>query len=504
MKQKTFMWRWQDVFLNAVEYLLTRIFLVMELPIKFNTFIIGIPIDNRNLELIYFHRRNCGLRRADFEGIWAIAEDNFNCDPEQFFFMGNAHLDRAHKDSLYPKALRQAICSILDRYDRSRNRVSFCSFPVQKNEHWIVAVIQLDRRDFDRQYRLNQQTYKLHSIREYRIERCFLEAIIYKVLAESEQELQRSSEGSVISLNNCERVIEDAASSLLKSVEIHINNWNRVDLLSFANIIAAERYEGAASEGRLIICQTDHPDISAKIKLATPIEIYNYRGIRKLLEVSSSNMALLCDVDSVWGLGIPLDTYQPSRENLFEIRFAEHHTWELVHAENIMLRVKYRQARLPRARFDRQLFRDRVHQLFKVNESTASILVKAVEAAIEQRHGTMLVITPEAESETKRLSAQCTVIEPVIVSKDIISHLSSIDGAILISTEGIIHSFGAILDGKASENGNPARGARYNSAIRYIDGEIARNVPCLALIVSEDGYVDLYPNWKNLNIADDK
>ena len=202
-------------------------------------------------------------------------------------------------------------------------------------------------------------------------------------------------------------------------------------------------------------------------------------------------MALLCDIETVWGLGLPLDTYQPSRENLFEIRFAEHHTWELVHAENIMLRVKYRQARLPRARFDRGLFCDRVHQLFDVDRATANLLVKAVEAAVQQRHGTMLVITPEAEQETQRLAAQSTVIEPVIASQSIISHLSSVDGAILISPEGVIYSFGVILDGQASKNGNPARGARYNSAIRYVD-EMSRKVNCLALIVSEDGYVDLY------------
>ena len=205
-------------------------------------------------------------------------------------------------------------------------------------------------------------------------------------------------------------------------------------------------------------------------------------------------MALLCDINSVWGLGSSLDTYQPSREDLFEIRFAEHHTWELIHADNIMLRVKYRQARLPRARFDKQLFGDRLIKLFKVNESTVNLLVKAVEAAVQQRHGTMLVITPEAERESQRLAAQSTVIDPVMVSQDIVSHLSSIDGAILISPEGIVYSFGVILDGKATANGSSTRGARYNSAIRYVDGEMSRNISCLALIVSEDGYVDLYPN----------
>ena len=497
MQMRMFMWRWQHRFQDAIASLLRSIFQILELPIVSNTFIIGISIDGKKTEQICFQAEDCGLSPEEFKEVFAIAKDNFNRDPEQFFFMGAAHLNRAHKDSLYPKALRKAVNSILQQHDRERKQVSFCSFPVQKNDYWIITVIQLRQQDFDSQYRLNKDTHEIHSMRSYRIDRCFLEALIYRVLKESELELQRPSEGNTSSLGNPERIIEDAASSLLKSVEVHINQWNKVDLLSFANAIAAERYEGAASEGKLIICSTNHPDISAKVKLKTPIEIYNYRGIRKLLEVSSSKMALLCDIESVWGLGIALDTYQPSQENLFEIRFAEYHTWELVHAENIMLRVKYRQARLPRARFDQKLFCDRVTELFQINQTTANILVKAVEAAVKQRHGTMLVITPEAEQETKRLATQSTLIEPVIVSKDIISHLSSIDGAILISPEGIIYSFGVILDGKASENGNSIRGARYNSAIRYIDGEMSRNINCLALIVSEDGYVDLYPNLKS-------
>lgn len=486
------MWQWQDIFLEAVKNLLANIFRTLELSIACNVMTIRVPLTSQDVELISCLPEDCGFSADDFQQVFSIAKHNFNNDPEQFFFMGSAHLDRIHKASLYPKALRNAIQSILRHYDNQRKQTSFCSFPIQKNDYWIATIIQIDRQDFDSQYRLKKQEHEIYVMGKQRIDRCFLEALLYRVLKESEQELQRLSESKTATLANCERVIEDAASSLLKAIELHINSWHSVDLLSFANAIAAERYEGAASEGRLIICSNNHPDIAAKIKLHTPIEVYNYRGIRKLLEVSSNQMALLCDVETVWGLGIPLDTYQPSQEDLFEIRFSEHYTWELVHAENIMLRVKYRQPRLPRARFDRRLFYHHLYELFQVNQTTANLLVQAVEAAVKQRHGTMLVITPEAESETQRLAAQSTVIEPVVVSQEIISHLSSVDGAILIAPEGKVYSFGVILDGKASKNGSSSRGARYNSAIRYVDEQKERQINCLALIVSEDGYVDLY------------
>ena len=48
---------------------------------------------------------------------------------------------------------------------------------------------------------------------------------------------------------------------------------------------------------------------------------------------------------------------------------------------------------------------------------------------------------------------------------------------------------GVILDGKSRPNrGTPTRGARYNSAVRYVESS---PYPCLAVVVSEDGMVDI-------------
>jgi protoheme ferro-lyase len=47
------------------------------------------------------------------------------------------------------------------------------------------------------------------------------------------------------------------------------------------------------------------------------------------------------------------------------------------------------------------------------------------------------------------------------------------------------------LDGLASKKGTPARGARYNSAIRYAE---TSHYPCMAIVVSEDGSIDLVPD----------
>jgi DisA bacterial checkpoint controller nucleotide-binding len=52
---------------------------------------------------------------------------------------------------------------------------------------------------------------------------------------------------------------------------------------------------------------------------------------------------------------------------------------------------------------------------------------------------------------------------------------------------------GVILDGHASGKGDPSRGSRFNSAIRYYE---TQGGDCLVIIVSEDGMINLLPNLR--------
>lgn len=494
-KLRMFMWQWQHVFQKAVELLLEEIFKILELQPSFEVFVLGIPVDGENIEHVYFQPEDWGVLQKEFREVFKTTKNYYENDPEQNLMMGAAHLDEAHKKSLYPKSLRRATQEILESYETGSDKITFCSFPVIMNNHWVMTVIQLDKKFYDQHYHLQSKSFEIRPMRFRQLDGSFFEAIVWETLSACQRELLSPSQGQHYWFANVERLFEDAASSLLSSIRFRVNEMGG-DLLTLSNAISAERYEGAGSRGRLIVVYPDSPDINVHIRLKDPIDINNYRGIRKLLEVSSNSMALLCDGESIWGLGNPLNSYDSVNENLFELRFTEHYTWELVHADNVMLRVRYRQPRLPKERFDKAQFYDHVGRLFKVSKDKSDILIEGVEGAINQRHGTMLVITPKAFEEANRLSAQSTIIKPIVVTQEIISHISSVDGAILISPDGVIFGFGVILDGLASENGNPARGARFNSAIRYVDGQIKSGTSCLALIVSEDGYVDIYPKLR--------
>jgi hypothetical protein len=101
----------------------------------------------------------------------------------------------------------------------------------------------------------------------------------------------------------------------------------------------------------------------------------------------------------------------------------------------------------------------------------------------------MLVISSSAAHEAARLAHQCTRVRPFRPSPATVALVTSIDGAVLVDLDGLCHAIGVILDGVASPRCTPARGARFNSAVRYAYGRD----DCMVVVKSEDGMVDLLP-----------
>jgi hypothetical protein len=76
------------------------------------------------------------------------------------------------------------------------------------------------------------------------------------------------------------------------------------------------------------------------------------------------------------------------------------------------------------------------------------------------------------------------------MTEEMLERVSGIDGSILIDPSGVCHAIGVILDGEATGNCSPARGSRYNSALRYVKAANSRR---LAIVVSDDRTVDIVP-----------
>jgi DNA integrity scanning protein DisA with diadenylate cyclase activity len=149
--------------------------------------------------------------------------------------------------------------------------------------------------------------------------------------------------------------------------------------------------------------------------------------------------------------------------------------------------VAYGQPHLPQPRIAQAKLRRDLEATFPgLSPAQADRLISLVRAASRQSHGALLVISARAEDEAQRLATQCTRVTPVRLTPELLLRLTAIDGAVLLNPRGICFAIGAILDGLATPHGDPSRGARYNSSVRYVAGQ----PQCLAVVVSEDGLVE--------------
>jgi hypothetical protein len=73
------------------------------------------------------------------------------------------------------------------------------------------------------------------------------------------------------------------------------------------------------------------------------------------------------------------------------------------------------------------------------------------------------------------------------------SHLSLTDRGVLIDGQGRCHSIGVILDGRACGAENPARGSRFNNAVRYLESPAP---PAVVVVYSADGGIDILPRLR--------
>ncbi|EFM11351.1 hypothetical protein PaecuDRAFT_1797 [Paenibacillus curdlanolyticus YK9] len=304
--------------------------------------------------------------------------------------------------------------------------------------------------------------------------------------------------------------------------------------------IATRTYEGDSPIGCMMFISNaslgEYAPVSYSIRFFThmnPITLQDARRIRKLLEMTNkeNDLYLIADHEIVYGIG-RIEWNQIDGEVLYELEFKglSQYRLTLISTESQqssegqltmvedrkvyrmradieikadkLLGVSFKNPEIGEGGFSSQRFEKIVRSQFAslgISSKEITKLERIVRKAKEQQHGTMVVITDRdtAKSELHALSMQSTPIDPIDIDPAFIKHLTAIDGAIYLDIYGKCHGIGVILDGLAIETGDSGRGARYNSAFRYMNKLHKENKGCVIAIVSEDGMVNLIPELPN-------
>jgi DisA bacterial checkpoint controller nucleotide-binding len=293
---------------------------------------------------------------------------------------------------------------------------------------------------------------------------------------------------------SADEVARRAAAQLVTSSVMLTGSIHGTDLYSALTAVSTTRYEGASGYGSVIVAAEDDPALAVDVKLRSPVRIGETRGLRKLLEISDRDkLGLLTDGRVIFGLGHVEASYDPAGERIFEFHIVGQGRWLMRHGGDVLFEAEFGQPKLRKERMDKARFADTVERIFAQVNADSENLWKLADAAAEQAHGTMLVISDKAAEEAARLSAQAILIEPESLSPELLRRATGIDGAVLFAPDGTCYALGVILDGSASDQGDRARGARFNSALRYLAQPA---VATMIVLVSEDGMIDVLPRLR--------
>ncbi|GAA4896292.1 diadenylate cyclase [Tessaracoccus lubricantis] len=392
---------------------------------------------------------------------------------------------QAHLAALESRTRRRVVADKLDAAARATGRVHFVGLGVRIGEHLAFPVLALHADPWQELPQLPDDADDA-----FLTARSFQEAVVTTVLDVASRELDRQSPGQVVRADT-EAVLRAAADSFVSAVVARTGQDHAFGAMQAFDAVAATRYEGRAGKGTLVLAPAADDTVTRIITLEHPVPIGRTRGLRKILELSGPGLHLLCDGREVYGLG----TFDNgARGHTFGVRISGDGSWELWDDDVPFLRVDNGIPVMPRDLLDEDEFAITVERVFpNVSARNARILWRVAVACSQQAHGTMLVVHPEADREAARLLPQAYAITPTRLSDRALEAATSIDGAVLVSPDGRCHAVGVILDGLATGTGDPARGARFSSAIRYLAGA---GKGAMVIIVSEDGRIDLLPKSK--------
>lgn len=302
--------------------------------------------------------------------------------------------------------------------------------------------------------------------------------------------------------NDTEREKEMFFRECADSFYEYVQDIYQIDL-DIITSISGTYYESSSCCSQMAFILSDMEDNSAEqqgIIFREPIKVglENVRKIRKLLQMGKESMCLCAYWNregKIWEIrglykkegieGLPCIVF----------RMMQHMVWQMEVGERIAVRYNCGRYFIESEKLELLKIKKKFRSIF--HEESGSEIEEAFQGAIRQSHGTILAVLDndggKTEQEVLRLLNDSTGIGicPDTLSSAFVQSASAIDGAVIVDKAGKCYGIGMILDGLKSK-GNPERGARYNSALKYIEKCKRAQIKAMVIVVSEDKTIDIH------------
>ncbi len=301
-------------------------------------------------------------------------------------------------------------------------------------------------------------------------------------------------------INSSEYVLKNyalqaVADHIVDEREQHLGYDSKIRVTSIINNvldISKTKEEGSWPKGILFFCdprQIARTEFITRIQEHERPQVSNIKHIRKLLlAVEDSDRKLVSDGVTIIGItGGPVPDYAISAHFKGDYGFLHLNDTRIASFFDGSFHSTTREAKLVELE---ELLLDT-----DMDTATSTILFQVVSHLVHSagraRHGCTLVIDlndPPVRLSGHVLDPPLSLVEPQNI--DLACSLLKIDGAVHLTADSCIHGFACLLDGRTINWENMARGARYNSALRFS----AANSKVIVVVVSADRPVSIIFN----------
>lgn len=489
-----FMWGYQTHFRTSIRLLANRVLERVGAGEEAHALLIGsLMPTGRARHLVCVEPEDGSLSQAVFEGMAQEIEGAILIDERQNMFYGDEARMRDKPENIRRAVTREKITERLAGYDAQQGVKSFCGGVYPVEGYYVCPVLQIPTKLFERFPLVEfKETDRWTPTRL-----SFLEWSIWAVLDEAQSALVAPEPGRSYwdTMRSAEEVIARAAVNFMRRISAIVGQWEGVDLFHAFNGVAALKYEGCDVSGRIVLTKHDAqtPALLPEFlfRFSEPVHLTKTRWARKLLQLGSDPASLIANASAIYGVITNPDVVAMETDRTFSVTFPADRQWTISYRSQPLLTVDAGEAQLPREAISFERFKDQVERLFVASDAVnAEALWTMFQATLRLGRGHMVVIAADAADEAARLSRQGTQVEPVPASDRLLELASRIDGTMLVDVQGRCHAIGVILDGTAQPQCTPSRGARYNSAIRYVSDS---TVPRMAIVISDDATLDIVP-----------
>lgn len=483
------MWGFQRNFRSVVESGLQRSLEALGESVEPTVFLIGLLKDGGSGHPLCVEPEDGPIVPGDFDGLHDRASALYHQDPDSTLVISTAWIHKRRQQETKHRAYGTAISEVLEARLGPGLRF-FVGLPTPVDQHNVFTAAGLPEWVLDETPHLSAEI----AMDRYPVTQSLVRGAVHEILRLSTRALYEPNAGADLDIDaDPADVAKAAGQALTRSVAALAGNEMSSDLFDGLTRVATTRYERRVGIGSLLLADAHSEHVDRSVTFLAPVPIGETRTLRKLLETSSRHgQSLLTDGSVAYGLGHQLADYPETSESLFQLLIVGDGVWELHHAGLPLATVQFGAPRLPEQRLRRDRLDDIASRIFSEFDSNA--LWSLATAAADAEHGTMLVISERAADEAARLGSQALTVEPTRLDDTLVRKVTGIDGAVLVDPAGRCHAIGVILDGTATGSGDRSRGARYNSAVKYLDS--VRDTPTVILLVSEDGMINLLPDLR--------